>query len=273
MQSRQNVQSRLPALRGRNRSSSQPGNAALPRMQSLVVQRRQIGRIADLHFQRRCQRLHEVKLADGTDVLAEGCSLEQSIDDQGRAEVAQGDPGRPPRAVPEAKRPRTHQKKTAISTTASHLLRSTRGQASRAGSSVAAEPCAAAGRGTPCRRRCPPPAVPAPRGRASESRAARRPGSSASAPVRGARPRSPGRGQDQQNALQRRCGSAAISESGRASGAWSRSKRISAALAPAAARSGERASAHRGFDHFHRTATVVRSTPTAADRPMILAPT
>src|SRR5262249_3654956 len=37
-QSRQNVQSRLPALRGRNRSSSQPRRLALPRMQSCVVQ-------------------------------------------------------------------------------------------------------------------------------------------------------------------------------------------------------------------------------------------
>ena len=61
-------------------------------------------RVAHLDFQRRNQRLHEVELADRADILAERRTAEEAVDDEGRREVGQDDPGGPPGAVPEGKR-------------------------------------------------------------------------------------------------------------------------------------------------------------------------
>src|SRR5205807_1948863 len=58
-------------------------------------------RVADLHLQWRNQGLHEVELADRAEVLAERRPAEGAIDDEGRREVAQGEPGGPPGTVPE----------------------------------------------------------------------------------------------------------------------------------------------------------------------------
>ena len=62
------------------------------------------GRLADLDFQRRDQRLHEVELADRADVFAERRAAEEAVDDERRDEIADRDPGRQPGAVPERER-------------------------------------------------------------------------------------------------------------------------------------------------------------------------
>ena len=60
--------------------------------------------VANLYFQRRNQRLHEIELADRTDILAEGCTAKETVDHESSRKIGQNEPGRPPRAVPESKR-------------------------------------------------------------------------------------------------------------------------------------------------------------------------
>jgi len=62
------------------------------------------GGVAHLHLQRRAERLHEVELTDGADVLAERGAAEDGVDGERSREEAQRDPGGPPRAVPERER-------------------------------------------------------------------------------------------------------------------------------------------------------------------------
>ena len=73
-------------------------------MHSFVRASRADGRLADRHFQRRDERLHEVELPDRADVLAERRVAEKAVDDECRHEVADRDPGREPRAVPQRER-------------------------------------------------------------------------------------------------------------------------------------------------------------------------
>ena len=79
-QSRQNVQSMFPTLRGMYRSSSHPRCWALPRRQSCVTQRGADTRFLQPHLERRDQRAHEVELPDRADVLAEAGAAEQRVD-------------------------------------------------------------------------------------------------------------------------------------------------------------------------------------------------
>src|SRR5262249_4212275 len=66
--------------------------------------RRADPRVAGPHHQRRHQRLHEVELADGAEVFAEGGAAEETVDNKGQGEVTQRQPRRPPRARPQTSR-------------------------------------------------------------------------------------------------------------------------------------------------------------------------
>ena len=57
--------------------------------------------IAHAHVRRRHVRLHEVELAYRTHVLAERGTAKETIYQQGRAEVAEGNPRGPPRRRPQ----------------------------------------------------------------------------------------------------------------------------------------------------------------------------
>ena len=96
------MQSMLLDFRGWNRCSSQPGMSVSAADAVLGPARSADVGVAHLDFQRRNQRLHEVELADRADILAEGGAAKEAVDDEGSREVGQGDPGGPPRAVPEA---------------------------------------------------------------------------------------------------------------------------------------------------------------------------
>jgi len=56
--------------------------------------------IANRYFKGGGHGVHEVELADGADILAEGSSLEETIHGKGRGEVGQGEPRRDPGAGP-----------------------------------------------------------------------------------------------------------------------------------------------------------------------------
>src|SRR5262245_25834228 len=60
--------------------------------------------IANLHFERRDERLPKVELTDRADVFAEARAPEQPVNDERRGEIADDDPRRPPRAVPKTER-------------------------------------------------------------------------------------------------------------------------------------------------------------------------
>ena len=69
--------------------------------------------VEDLYFQWRHQRLHEIKLADRTDILTKRGAAKETVDDKGCAEVADRNPRSPPGTVPEGKRlisPKKHGK-------------------------------------------------------------------------------------------------------------------------------------------------------------------
>src|SRR5262252_4508532 len=57
--------------------------------------------IANLHFERRNERLSKVELADWTNVFAEACAPKQSVNDKRCDEIADGNPRSPPGAVPQ----------------------------------------------------------------------------------------------------------------------------------------------------------------------------
>src|SRR5258708_1800961 len=56
--------------------------------------------IPDLHLHRRCERLYEVELTDGTDIFAKRAAAKEAIDDKGQHEITDGYPRRPPGAIP-----------------------------------------------------------------------------------------------------------------------------------------------------------------------------
>ena len=92
-----------PCAAGTGRSS-QPGMPSRPRMQSLVRHDAQTAGSRTFDLQRRDQRLDEVELADGAEVLAEGGAAEEAVDRRRPRRSSRRDPGRPPRAVPEGER-------------------------------------------------------------------------------------------------------------------------------------------------------------------------
>src|SRR5258708_669744 len=61
-------------------------------------------RIANLHFQWGNERLHEVKLADWTDIFTKRGAPKETVDDKGCEEVADRNPSGPPGTIPKGKR-------------------------------------------------------------------------------------------------------------------------------------------------------------------------
>ena len=106
-QSRHIVQSRLPTFIGRKSPSSQPRCATCPACSrtafDAIRRPARSTRLAfdDAQFGRRHRRGHEVELADGAEVLAERRALENRVDDDGEAEVAEHEPRRRARLRPQ----------------------------------------------------------------------------------------------------------------------------------------------------------------------------
>ena len=94
----------LPCLRGWKRSRAQPGTTSLPRIHSFVSHVAGNRRLADSHFQRRDERLHEVELPDRANIFAKRRARKEAVNDKGRHDVTNGNPGRQPRAVPQRER-------------------------------------------------------------------------------------------------------------------------------------------------------------------------
>ena len=57
-------------------------------------------RLSDFHLERRKQRLNKMELADRTNVFAKASTLKKSIDQNGRQEIRENDPGSQPWTVP-----------------------------------------------------------------------------------------------------------------------------------------------------------------------------
>ena len=82
------MQSMLPALRGRNRCSSQPGMPSRPRMQSLVRHDAQTAGSRTLTSSGETSDCTKLNWPIGTEVFAEGGAAEEAVDDEGRREIA-----------------------------------------------------------------------------------------------------------------------------------------------------------------------------------------
>src|SRR6516164_2253554 len=59
-------------------------------------------RLPDFYFERRNQRRDELELTDRTNVFAETCPPKESVQNKRRHEIAQNEPRRPNRLVPQA---------------------------------------------------------------------------------------------------------------------------------------------------------------------------